>query len=414
MSLAAGSRIGPYEIRSLLGTLRLRSGQAGGMGEVWRAYDTRLQRDVALKVLPAETLGDDPSAGSPSSPQAGSELSRAKSRDETARAQLVREARLASQLNHPHICKVYEVGEAVPQTPFVLSSSKDERRAEPVGSGLAVTFIAMELVEGQALSARVVDGPLPVDQVLRYGQQMADALAHAHGRGVVHRDLKSANVVVTPEGQIKVLDFGLAKGLTTEELAEATTVSRQALIDPETVAGTLAHTAPEQLRGQPADARSDIWALGVVLYELATGKAPFQGQTGFELTSAILNEPLPPLPSSMPAPLAGVIDRCLAKEPGERYQQSSEVRAALEAVASGQAGTAWRVVLRRRRGLLVGTAAGALALVVVAAVLFGLDVGGVRSRITGGAAAPRASSGSLSCRLRISPAVRTRSTSATG
>jgi eukaryotic-like serine/threonine-protein kinase len=339
MSLAAGSRIGPYEVKSLLGALRLGSGQAGGMGQVWRAHDTRLQRDVALKVLPAETLGD-----------------------EMARASLVREARLASQLNHSHICTIYEVGETDGQT-----------------------FVAMELVEGQALSARLSKGPLPIDQVLRYGQQMAAALSHAHGRGVVHRDLKSANIVITPDGQVKVLDFGLAKRLTTEELAEATTASRPSLTGPEMVAETLAYLAPEQLRGQPADARSDIWALGVVLYELATGKPPFRGETGFELTSAILNQPLPRLPSSIPAPLAGVIDRCLAKEPEERYQQSTEVRAALEAVASGQAGTAWRVVLRRRRRLLVGTAAGALALVVVAAVLFGLDVGGVRSRVTGGA-----------------------------
>src|SRR5512136_3487115 len=162
MPLAAGSRIGPYEIRAPIG--------AGGMGQVWRAHDTRLQRDVALKVLPAETLGD-----------------------ETARARLVREARLASKLNHPHICTIYEVGESDGQT-----------------------FVAMELVEGQPLSARVADGPLPVEQVLRYGQQMADALAHAHGRGVVHRDLRSASIVITPDDQVKVLEFGLAKRLTGE------------------------------------------------------------------------------------------------------------------------------------------------------------------------------------------------------
>ena len=192
----------------------------------------------------------------------------------------MREARLASQLNHPHICTIYEVGEAVPQTPFVLRQAQDERPAELAGFGPAVTFIAMELVEGQALSTRLSEGPLPVDQVLRYGQQMADALAHAHGRGVVHRDLKSANIAITPDGQVKVLEFGLAKGLTTEELAEATTVSRQSLTGPGMVAGTLVYLAPEQLRGQPADARSDIWALGVVLYELATGRRPFQGRRG--------------------------------------------------------------------------------------------------------------------------------------
>ena len=327
MSLAAGSRIGPYEVKSLLG--------AGGMGQVWRAHDTRLQRDVALKALPAETLGD-----------------------ETARARLVREARLASQLNHPHICTIYEVGETDGQT-----------------------FVAMELVEGQALSARLTEGPLPVEQVLSYGQQMADALAHAHSRGVVHRDFKSLNVMVTPEGQVKVLDFGLAKRLTGEELADATTVQRHSLTEPGTLAGTLAYMAPEQLRGQPADARSDIWALGVVLYELVSGQRPFQGQTGFELSSAILSRPLPPLPSSVPGPLAGVIDRCLARDPGERYQQGTEARAALEAVASGQAGTAWRVEIRRRRGLLLGSAASALALLVIAAVLLGLNVGGLRSRL---------------------------------
>ena len=251
MSLSPGTRLGPYEITALIG--------AGGMGEVWRAKDTRLERDVALKVLPAEALAD-----------------------ETARARLVREARLASKLNHSHICTIYEVGETDGQT-----------------------FIAMELVEGQALSARVAEGPLPVDQVLGYGQQLADALAHAHARGVVHRDLKSANVMVTAEGQIKVLDFGLAKRLTGEELAEVTTVSRQSLTGPGMVAGTLAYMAPEQLKGQPADARSDIWALGIVLYEMAAGRRPFQGHTGFELTAAILSQPLPPAP--LPQPLAGVV-----------------------------------------------------------------------------------------------------------
>src|SRR5512137_1135443 len=165
MSLAAGSRVGPYEVKALLG--------AGGMGQVWRAHDTRLERDVALKVLPAETLGD-----------------------ATARARLIREARLASKLNHPHICTIYEVGEADDQT-----------------------FIAMELVEGRPLSARLARGALPTDEVVRYGQQLAAALAHAHARGVVHRDFKSANVVVTPEGQVKVLDFGLAKQVVTEAIA---------------------------------------------------------------------------------------------------------------------------------------------------------------------------------------------------
>ena len=334
-TLTAGQRLGPYEITAPIG--------AGGMGEVWRARDTRLERDVALKVLPAEA-----------------------SADETARARLVREARLASKLNHPHICTIHEVGDAEGQT-----------------------YIAMELVEGQPLNARVAAGPLPVDEVLRYGQQMADALAHAHARGVVHRDLKSANVVVTPEGQVKVLDFGLAKRLTGDDLPEVSRVLGQTLTAPGVVVGTLAYMAPEQLRGQPADARSDIWALGVVLYEMAAGKRPFEGPTGFEVTAAILSQPVPAVPASVPAPLAGVIDRCLAKEPGARYQRADEVRAALEAVAAGRAPAwpTWRVVLRRHRRL-VGTVTGVLALLVVAAVLFGLDVGGVRSRAAGGAAVP--------------------------
>ena len=255
-------------------------------------------------------------------------------------------------------------------------------------AGNWVLFLATELVEGQALSARLSDGPLPADQVLRYGQQMADALAHAHSRGLVHRDFSTADIVITPADQVKVLDFGQGKPLTSDELAEATTATRQSLAAPDTFTGALAYKAPEQLCGQPADARSDIWALGVVLYELATGRQPFQGQTGFELSSAILSQPLPSLPSSVPAPLAGVIGRCLAKGPGERYQQSTEVRAALEAVASARASTTWRAVLQRRRGLVLGAALGALALLAIATVLVGLDVGGVRSRFAGGPAVP--------------------------
>jgi TolB-like protein/Tfp pilus assembly protein PilF/tRNA A-37 threonylcarbamoyl transferase component Bud32 len=326
MSVSPGTRLGPYEITARIG--------AGGMGEVWRARDTRLERDVALKVLPAEALAD-----------------------ETARARLVREARLASKLNHPHICTIYDVGDSDPSTGSPLA-----------GSGQAVCYIAMELVEGQSLSDRVAHGALPVEEVLRYGQQLAGALAHAHARGVVHRDFKSANVVVTPEGQVKVLDFGLAKRLAGDEIADAATASRQSLTEAGVLAGTLAYMAPEQLRGRPADARSDIWALGIVLYELATGKRPFEGKTGFELSSAILSQPVPAVPSSVPAPLAGVIDRCLAKEPGDRYQRGGEVQAALEAAASGQAVAVWpaRRVAPRRHRALAGTVAGAFALVAIA------------------------------------------------
>jgi len=158
---------------------------------------------------------------------------------------------------------------------------------------------------------------------------LADALAHAHDRGVVHRDLKSANVVITPEGRTKVLDFGLAKRVSGEELGEVT-LSQASLTTPGALVGTLAYMAPEQLRSQSADARSDVWALGVVLYEMVAGVRPFQGQTAFELSSAILSQAAPPLPPQVPVSLRAVIEHCLEKEPGQRYQRGSEVRAALE------------------------------------------------------------------------------------
>jgi serine/threonine-protein kinase len=367
--LVAGSHIGPYEILAAVG--------AGGMGEVYRARDTRLERDVALKVLPADAVADDPSASSGSS--------RAKSRDETARARLLREARLASKLNHPHICTIYDVGEAEPSTDAAGSPSPRARQA--------VAYIAMELVEGQSLMERLRSGALPVDEVVRYGRQLAEALAHAHARGVVHRDFKSANVVVTPEGQVKVLDFGLAKRLV-PEAGDAATQATQALTEAGVVAGTVAYMAPEQLLGRPADARSDLWALGVVLYELLAGERPFQGKTGFALSSAILNQPVPPVPASVPAPLAGVIDRCLAKDPGERFQRADEVGAALEAVASGQAVAAATPIpapsplrrARERARLLAVTSGAVVLLAVVGALLFALDAGGLRSRLVGGPA----------------------------
>jgi len=331
-----GGTLGPYRVVERLG--------AGGMGEVWRARDTRLWRDVALKVLPGAALTD-----------------------ATARARLLREARLASQLNHPHICTIYDVGESA-----------------------TTTYIAMELVEGQTLSDRLDRGALPVDDVVRYGQQMASALAHAHARGVVHRDFKSANVVVTPERQVKVLDFGLAKQLPSEAAGAAATRSRQSLTDVGVTPGTLAYMAPEQLPGQPADARSDIWALGVVLYELVAGQRPFQGKTGFELSSAILNQPVPAVPASVPASLAAVIDRCLAKEPGERHQRADEVGAALEVAASGQTIAAAAPARRRQRlsRSLAATAGGLVTMALVAVLLLAIDVGGVRSRLIGPAATP--------------------------
>ena len=310
---------------------------AGGMGVVYKAHDDRLDRDVAIKVLPADSF-----------------------HDPVSRARLLREARTASKLNHPNICTIHEVGEA-------------QGRA----------FIAMELVEGRPVSAMVEGGALPGGEVLRYGLHMADALAHVHKRGVVHRDFKSANVVVTPEGLAKVLDFGLARRVTSEELMEGLTLTQDTLVMPGQVAGTLAFMAPEQLRGQPADERSDVWALGVVLYEMAAGERPFKGGTAFELSSSILNQPPLPLQTTTkgapPVLLRSVIERCLEKDPGQRYQKAGEVRAALEAVRAGAGLPVWprlkRAVSRHR----VLASAGALAMVL--AVAAAVDVGGLRSRL---------------------------------
>jgi TolB-like protein/Flp pilus assembly protein TadD len=250
-------------------------------------------------------------------------------------------------------------------------------------------YIAMELVEGQSLATILAGGALPVAQALRYGVQVADALAHAHERGVVHRDLKSANVVITPEGRAKVLDFGLAKELAGDELTEATTQLGATLTAAGSLVGTLAYMAPEQLRGKPADARSDVWALGVVLYEMLAGRRPFAGQTGYEVSSAILKEPPSALPATVPEALRAVIERCLAKAPGERYQRAEEVRAALETVRSGGVITVpaprFSRLMRQR-----WMATGVVAVVALVAVLAALDVGGVRRLLLGRSDVPEA------------------------
>ncbi len=332
-----GQTISHYQILGKLGE--------GGMGEVWKAHDTQLDRPVALKVLRTDAAAD-----------------------ASAQARLLREARTASKLNHPHVCTIYEVGESGGQA-----------------------YIAMELVEGRTLSARLTAGTLPVGQVLRLGIQLADALDHAHTRGVVHRDFKSANVVITPEGRVKVLDFGLAKRVGPMSGDVSVTLTQESLTSPGAVVGTLAYMAPEQLRGEPADAQSDIWSLGVVLYEMASGVRPFQGKTTYELTSSILNESPPPLPErtrgKLLTALGMVVEKCLEKDPARRYRTTGEVRAALEAVQGGSASRAWlvwkRVWSRRRRPLVAAALLAALALVAA------LDVGNVRSRIAGKLAGPR-------------------------
>ena len=273
MPLTPGARLGPYDILAPIG--------AGGMGVVYRARDTKLGRLVALKVVSDGAAADD-----------------------KVRARMLREARTASALNHPNICTVYEAAESGGQT-----------------------FIAMELVEGRTLADLIGSSGLPVETLIRYATQLTDALAHAHDRGIVHRDLKGSNVIVTSDGRPKILDFGLAKQLFKDE---DETVTVEPLTEEGTVAGTLAYMPPEVLNGQHADTRGDLWSLGVILYKGLTGRLPFQGKTQFDLTSAILRDPVPPLPPTVPSGLAMIVQRLLAKSPGERYQRASEVRAALE------------------------------------------------------------------------------------
>lgn len=296
---------------------------AGGMGEIYRAFDTQLQRPVAIKLL-GGALADDPEA----------------------RDKLLQEARAASAVNHPNICTIYEVGEAEGQY-----------------------FIAMEYVPGSALSQMIPRGGLPTEQVLRYGIQIADALDHAHRAGIVHRDLKSANVVVTPEGRAKVLDFGLARQLPHRKLRDMSQ-SQTEIADDSRLMGTLHYLAPELLGGAPATHRSDLWALGVVLYEIATRARPFEGQTAYDITTAILREPPAPLPSRVSPALQSVILHCLSKEPGQRYRRAGELRAALEALLSdtGIPGIAPARRRRVRAGWAVWLAAAVMAMIVVVGV----------------------------------------------
>jgi eukaryotic-like serine/threonine-protein kinase len=275
-----GQAISHYSITEKLGE--------GGMGVVYRAHDLTLHRDVALKFLSGAAI-DDP----------------------MARVNILTEARTISALNHPNICTIYEVSEA---------------EGKP--------YLAMEFIEGRTLSMELTSGGMATDVVVRYGMQLADALAHAHERGIVHRDLKAANVIVTPSGRLKVLDFGLSRRVTEPKANEETTEFDKSWNEQHAITGTLPYIAPEILRGQQADPRSDIWALGVLLYEMASGKRPFRGGTAYELSAAILRETPPLITPPVQPVLQSVIDKCLDKDPGQRYRSGGEVRAALEAAAT--------------------------------------------------------------------------------
>ena len=331
-----GQSISHYRIVEKLG--------AGGMGEVYRARDEQLQRDVAFKILPPDSQGS-----------------------ADAKQKLLREARSASALKDPHICVIHEVGEAGGQS-----------------------FIVMELVEGRPLDSLISPEGLRPELVVRYGSQIAAALAHAHEHGIIHRDIKSANVVITPSGQVKVLDFGLAKLGDDRQTAEAIRLTQSAA-HAGTVVGTLPYMAPEILRGEEAGATSDIWSLGVTLFEMSAGHLPFRGQTSFELTSGILREPLPLLPPQLPPGLRMVIERCLEKEPGHRYQRASEVGAALEAAHTQQGTSSFAVSAsasaadsRKPSPWILGV----IVMAVLAAALLAANVGGLRDRAFHRASAP--------------------------
>ena len=272
-----GQTFGRYRIERLLGR--------GGMGAVFLAHDGTLRRWVALKVVEGAANG------------------------ETARTRLLREARNAAALNHPNICTIHEVVDA------------DDS-----------AFIAMEYVEGRALSDRLAEGPLPFQEALRYAIQAAGALDYAHAHGVVHRDFKAANAIVTETGGLKVVDFGLARRGDALMLDGTTNVS---LVPAGAAAGTPYAMAPEQVRGEGTDGRADLWALGVLLYEMVSGAKPFAGDTVPELFSAILRDAPAPLPDALPFELRSVIARLLEKDPKSRYQRAGEVKTALEAIESG-------------------------------------------------------------------------------
>ena len=324
--LTPGTRLGPYQIVAPLG--------AGGMGEVYQAHDTRLGREVAIKVLPSHRS---------SSPE--------------VRARLQREAKAISSLNHPHICTLYDVGR---------DGDTD--------------YLVMELVEGETLARRLQRGRLPTATVLRLGAQIADALERAHQARVVHRDLKPGNVMLTKSGA-KLLDFGLARatglgpasgGALTVSPTESLPITAEG-----TIVGTFQYMAPEQLEGKEADARGDLWALGCVLYEMATGTPAFEGKSQASLIGAIMgSEPAPmtQLAPLTPQALDHLVTQCLAKDPNQRWQSAGDLKRELEWIlgAGSQAAAPSRPVAESWRRQLTSPWAATALLGITILVLIGV------------------------------------------
>src|SRR6476659_3745150 len=315
MPLVAGARLGPYEIIAPLG--------AGGMGEVYRARDTRLERDVAIKILPARLSGDP-----------------------AALTRFEREAKSVAALSHPSILAIFDVGTAD-----------------------GVSYAVMELLTGETLRARLADGPLPVRKALDYAIQISNGLGAAHQKGIVHRDLKPENLFLTNEGRVKILDFGLARQSGLPDTADANSPTVAGSTEPGTVLGTVGYMSPDQVRGFSADARSDIFSFGAVLYEMLSGGRAFKGESAAETMTAILTKDPPELSEanpSLPPAVERIVHHCLEKLPEQRFQSSYDVAFDLEALSTSSGKTPALV----RRGRITGRrAVSAIALLTAGLVL---------------------------------------------
>src|SRR5574340_284240 len=305
-----GRTLGHYQIVEQIG--------AGGMGVVFRAHDERLERDVALKVLPPGTLADD-----------------------SARRRFRKEALALSRLNHPNIATVFD-----------FDSQED------------IDFLVTELIPGMTLDDKLLAGPLAEKEVIQIGMQLAEGLEAAHREGVIHRDLKPGNLRVTPEGRLKILDFGLAQRVAPIDQGSVTLTGWEA-----GPAGTLAYMAPEQLRGDKIDGRADLWAAGVVLYELITGRRPFEAKTATAVTGGILHVP-PTAPQALQpktsARLADIILKCLDKDAENRYQSARELMVDLRRLQAGTAASAVAVALHPRKWARVAVPAAVLLAMLLA------------------------------------------------
>lgn len=339
MALTPGARLGPYEILSAIG--------AGGMGEVYKARDTRLERIVAIKVLPPEFVNDP-----------------------AAKQRFDREAQTIASLKHPHICVLHDIGRLRPEGASASQGLRPEgASASAEASADEIDFLVMEFLDGETLTDRLIKGPLPLDEALGVGIAIADALDKAHRQGVVHRDLKPGNVMLTGSGP-KLLDFGLAKSQAA--LPAGTSVT---MTIPGTILGTMQYMAPEQLDGAEADRRTDIFAFGVVMHEMVTGKKAFEGKSQVLLISAIATaEPLPlsrVQPDSPPA-LDHLVKTCLEKDPADRWQDARDLVAELRWISDGGDDVGFAMAgsesgRRRRRWIgrgLIGVAAAVIALLV--------------------------------------------------